>query len=146
MVVMVRIGRFILFERSGEESQGEALDENPTSLMIMSQQVGALQNEIKHRLEWEQEQEKRISDLEKKIIELSNPRLRKDNYEPPDDLIDRIIAALDGEAMTSTEIREQVHANANRTIRALRELQGAGKVKTRSEGRKKLFYLVREDI
>ncbi|MFA7215657.1 MAG: hypothetical protein WC187_06440 [Bacillota bacterium] len=138
---MVRIGRYILFERGGEDHPTKEEQCPPPSLMLMNQQLGALQNELKHREEREKEQERRISELERKIEELMHPRIRKDNYAPPDELMERIVRVLEGRAMTSTEIREAVAANANRTSRALKELHGAGKVGTRTEGKKKLFYL-----
>jgi TolA-binding protein len=129
---MVRIGKYVLFEKAEREHQdNKALDplkESPT-MALMNQQIGQMQEQIR--------------ELKSEIERLKSgniAKITKEKYTPSEDLKDAIVQLVRKEPLTSSEIREQVKANANRTTRALKELRVEGKVEMRKDGRKKLYY------
>jgi predicted Rossmann fold nucleotide-binding protein DprA/Smf involved in DNA uptake len=153
---MVRIGKYVLFEKAEREQRNnkalDPLEESPT-VAIMNQQIGQMQEqikELKNEIGHQNIEKKQIWEMQVHIKELKNEierlksgniaKITKEKYTPSEDLKDAIVHLVTKEPLTSTEIRERVKANANRTTRALKELQVEGKVEMRKDGRKKLYY------
>jgi len=141
---MVRIGSWVLFERDKDK---KPKDETPElekagyrAISLLPQQMGEVRSDIRHINGNIEGLNNEIQFLREEIQRLKTTKAPKEKYAPTEDLKARIMEILKEGPRTSTELREQARANANKTTRAIHELVNTGKVKMKKEGRKKLFY------
>jgi len=84
----------------------------------------------------------RMQFMEQEINRLkmtNTAKLSKQNYKPTDDMKAAILELVKETPLTTTEIREQLHSNANKTTRAIKELLVDDKLIMRKDGKKKVY-------